>query len=163
MRSWYSGFPSPQPVFFAQCDLGAAILEQLPDVERAWVDSGMVASARAPLWRDPHRDPLGLHHDSARIGFARRFHEANQTYDPARLDTGRSDPPWSESSPWQPARWQDRGNLAGLPSANRDPRRAAHPAVRDLRWRPARAIITLLLRKIWDEAPNGVGRLILLV
>lgn len=77
----------PSLVFFVLSVMsGAAILEQLPDVERAWVDSGIGRlRAGAAFGATLIVTASVLITTRLRIGFARRFREANQTYDPARL------------------------------------------------------------------------------
>jgi hypothetical protein len=77
----------PSLVFFVlTVTSGAAILEQLPDVERAWVDSGTGRlRAAAALGATLIVTVSVLITTRLRIGFARRFHEVDQTYDPARL------------------------------------------------------------------------------
>jgi hypothetical protein len=77
----------PSLIFFVlSVTSGAAILEQLPDVERAWVDSGIGrVRAAAALGATLLVALSVLITTRLRIGFARRFRDPHQTYDPARL------------------------------------------------------------------------------
>ena len=77
----------PSLIFFVlSVTSGAAILEQLPDVERAWVDSGIGRiRAAAALGATLIVALSVLITTRLRIGFARRFRDSRQSYDPARL------------------------------------------------------------------------------
>ncbi len=77
----------PSLIFFVlSVTSGAAILEQLPDVERAWVDSGIGRlRAAAALGATLIVALSVLITTRLRIGFARRFRDSHQAYDPARL------------------------------------------------------------------------------
>jgi hypothetical protein len=147
----------PSLVFFVlSVTSGAAILEQLPDVERAWVDSG-VGRVRAfyALAATLIVAISAFITTRLRIGFVEKFSKPGQPYPPARLSywaigpavvvvfamlallVGRTGATWPEALSAQPG---SSGELHTL-------RTLVFVGV------PLVAIIgiSLLLRKIWTE------------
>ncbi len=146
----------PSLVFFVLSVMsGAAILEQLPDVERAWVDSGIGRFRAAAAFGATLLVTASVFMTTRlRIGFAQRFREAGQTYDSARLRywaigpavvgviavaallVGRTGATWPDFFV----------SAAGIL------RRAAYAAVRGIRWRAAPGD-----HRCFAAAPRGLG------
>jgi hypothetical protein len=150
----------PSLVFFVlSVTSGAAILEQLPDVERAWVDSGVGRTRAVYALAATLIVTLSVFITTRlRIGFVQKFSKSGQPYPPAALGywaigpavvvvfamlallVGRTGATWPEALSAQPG---SSGELHTL-------RTVIFVAV------PLVAIIgiSLLLRRIWDEQPE---------